>query len=509
MRSAIRFTGVAVLIFAIAWLGLSFGRLSGPLPSIWWANAALVAVLLLDATQRLAPSIQDASTNLARSASAANGRLPLRGLSHWPLLLAAGFIGNLLAHFVARDPLAHSFFLSACDTGEAALAACTFAYAVRDRIDLADERQLLRFVGCAVLLAPLLAGIAAAIVFPRLVGNPIALAWRWFPPHALAMAIIPPLVFLLARRETSDLFRPRRVLSTLLWLGAMAAFAAAIFSRSEPALPVLVIPLLLFFALRFGASGAALGCCVVAANIAAFPISHRGTLHPVPEYRVLLLQLLLAAAVLSVSVFAVVLAGIERAGRQALENEQRYLSMAASMEMLASLDPLTQLANRRRFDEVLDNEWHRALRGRSPLSLILIDLDYFQAYNDHYGQIAGDECLKRIARTLNESARRPADLVARCGGEEFAIILPDTDAEGALGLAETLRGKIEELGLGHTAGADGLVTVSGGCATMTPLVGEAANDLLSSADEALYEAKRQGRNRIEAAVFRRPASLDL
>jgi diguanylate cyclase (GGDEF)-like protein len=503
VRSAIRFTGVAVLIFAIAWLSLSFGRGSGPIPAIWWADAALVAIMLLDATPRLAPS-----GHLAPSGSADSRLQPLAGRRHWPLLLAAGFIGNLLAHLLARDPLAQSLLLSACDTGEAALAASTFAYGVRDRIDLADQHKLLRFVGCAVLLAPFLTGIAAAIVLPRLVGNPIALVWRWFPPHALAMAIVPPLGFLLARRETSELIR-RRVLSTLLWLGAMAGLPVLVFARSQPALLVLLIPLLLFFALRLGSSAAALGCCMAAAGVAAFAISHRGALNPVSQHRVLLLQLLLAAAVLSVSIIAVVLAGLERAGRQALENEQRYLSMAASMEMIASLDPLTQLANRRRFDEVLDNEWYRALRGRSPLSLILIDTDHFQAFNEQHGQQAGDECLKRIARTLNESARRPADLVARCGGGEFGIILPDTDAEGALGLAETLRGKIEELGLGHAAGAAGLVTVSAGCATMTPLVGEAPNDLLSSADEALYEAKRQGRNRIEVAVFRRPASLDL
>ncbi|HEY6448414.1 MAG TPA: diguanylate cyclase [Acidobacteriaceae bacterium] len=513
MRSGIRFTGVAFLTAALAWLGLSFGRGSGPVPAIWWANAALVAVMLLDATKKYAPAKRDAAAagQPARSATAIKGRPFIVGRDPWPLLLAAGFVGDLLAHLLVRVPLAQGFVFSACDIGEAAVAAYSFAHALGDGIDLTELRQLLRYVACGVFLAPVAAGIAAAILLQWLRGHSMALAWRWFPPHAIAMAVIPLLVLCTVRREALDLVRPRRLLNAVLYFALIAAVATIVFSFSELALLFLLIPPLLFLAVRLGASGGALACCVVAAIGAAFAIGPSGRLSPLNpglEHRVLVLQIFLAAAVLSVSVIAAVLARLERAGRDARDHEQRYLSMAASMEMLASLDPLTQLANRRRFDEVLDNEWHRALRGRSPLSLILVDADYFQAYNNHYGQQAGDECLKKIARSLNETARRPADLVARCGGEEFAIILPDTDAEGAFALAEKLRCRIEELSISHEASPTGLVTVCGGCATMTPLVGEAAIDLLSSADEALYEAKRQGRNRIEVAVFRRPGSLD-
>jgi diguanylate cyclase (GGDEF)-like protein len=314
----------------------------------------------------------------------------------------------------------------------------------------------------------------------------------------------------IVRRDTRELFRPGRLANTLLYLIMIAAATTLIFSRSDFALLFLVIPPLLFLVVRLGLSGGALGCCVVAAIGTEFTIGrHTGPLSqfdPGLEHRILLLQMFLATAVLSVSVVAVVLADLLRASRDVRESEARYRSLAASMEMLAALDPLTHVANRRRFDEVLEAEWLRALRRQAPLSLIIFDADYFKAYNDHYGHVAGDECLRKIADTMTEIARRPADVVARFGGEEFGIVLPETDAEGALAMAEGLRRRIENLGFSHAASPMGLLTLSGGCATMTPEGSETATHLLSAADEALYEAKRQGRNRVEMAAVRRSDS---
>jgi diguanylate cyclase (GGDEF)-like protein len=293
----------------------------------------------------------------------------------------------------------------------------------------------------------------------------------------------------------------------------VAAGTTLIFLRSEFALLFLIIPPLLFLVVRLGLSGGALGCCVVAAIGTEFTVGRQsGPLSQLDaslEHRILMLQMFLATAVLSVSVVGVVLAALLRASRDVRESEARYRTLAASLEMLAAIDPLTQVANRRRFDEALDTEWHRALRGRTPLSLILFDADFFKAYNDHYGHVAGDECLRRIASTMTAVARRPADLVARFGGEEFGLILPDTDATGAYVLAENLRQHVEKLGFCHAASPAGQVTISGGCATLTPMAGEAALELLNCADEALYEAKRQGRNRVEVAIFKRPASIDI
>lgn len=174
----------------------------------------------------------------------------------------------------------------------------------------------------------------------------------------------------------------------------------------------------------------------------------------------------------------------------------------ARLSALARTDALTGLANRRGFDEALEREWHRARREETPLSLLLVDADRFKPFNDTYGHLEGDACLKRLADAAAGIARRPADMVARYGGEEFAILLPDTAAENALSLAEQLRAEIEAMGLAHAANPPaGLVTVSIGVATDHPCAAarSAPASLVAAADASLYRAKRSGRNRVAAA----------
>jgi diguanylate cyclase (GGDEF)-like protein len=514
VRILIRIAGVIALTAALAWLGLYSGRGAGRVPAVWWANAALVSVMLLETTtKQQQPEGPDGTPQPASRAPFLGNLLAGGRRRHWPLLLAAGYAGNVIGHVLMHDPPSQVVLLSACDILESAIAAYSVGFALGDRVDLTEQKQLLQFVACAVILAPLVASLVASVILHWLVGSTMAVSLRWFPPSALGMSVIPPLVLGLARRETWELFRPGRLVRTLLYLLLIALATVLIFSRSDFAMLFLIIPPLLFLVVRLGLSGGALGCCVVAALGTDFTIGrHNGTLmqvDPSLEHRIFLLQMFLATAVLSVSVIAVVLADLQRASRDVRESEMRYRTLAASMEMLAALDPLTQVANRRCFDEALDREWQRALRARTTLSLILFDADYFKAYNDRYGHLAGDDCLKKIADTFTATVRRPADVVARFGGEEFGIILPETDAAGAFRLAESLRIRVERMGWSHGASPAGVVTLSGGCASMTPLVGETATDLLNSADEALYEAKRQGRNRIESAIFRRPVSMDL
>jgi diguanylate cyclase (GGDEF)-like protein len=162
---------------------------------------------------------------------------------------------------------------------------------------------------------------------------------------------------------------------------------------------------------------------------------------------------------------------------------------------LASTDSLTGLANRRSFDEHLQREWARAGRTQEPLALIILDLDFFKQYNDQYGHIAGDECLKLVAKALQEG-RRVTDLAARIGGEEFSLLLTDTQIEGAMSVAETVRDRIEMLQLPHAKSPMGVVTASFGAAAATAGGTQTTEDLMRAADRALYEAKRQGRNRV-------------
>lgn len=165
------------------------------------------------------------------------------------------------------------------------------------------------------------------------------------------------------------------------------------------------------------------------------------------------------------------------------------------LKRLTIVDGLTGVANRRRFDEYLAQEWRRLAREQAPLSLILCDVDYFKLYNDTYGHQAGDECLKQVAQAIGCRLKRPADLVTRYGGEEFAVILPLTDAQGALHVASEVRESLKALKIPHSGSAiSEYLTLSMGIATVIPMSVLSPTTLVAMADERLYQAKHQGRN---------------
>lgn len=168
---------------------------------------------------------------------------------------------------------------------------------------------------------------------------------------------------------------------------------------------------------------------------------------------------------------------------------------ASELERLAMRDGLTALSNRRHFEQTLKAEWGRLAREGKPFSLIMIDVDHFKLYNDRYGHVAGDECLRSVAEVLGHSVFRSCDVVARYGGEEFAIILPDTPPEGAEIVALRALRKVSALNMKHEDNEGQLVSVSLGIATVIPSMDLNPEQLVWMADEALYKAKNAGRNR--------------
>ncbi|MGK7946018.1 MAG: diguanylate cyclase [Microcystaceae cyanobacterium] len=165
------------------------------------------------------------------------------------------------------------------------------------------------------------------------------------------------------------------------------------------------------------------------------------------------------------------------------------------LKRLANLDGLTKIANRRAFDHFLEKEWKRGAREKQTLSLILIDVDLFKAYNDHYGHHKGDDCLIKIAQLLEHCTRRPADLAARYGGEEFAIILPNTSLDGAMQLAKSIQEQLRQLSIIHSPSpVSDYVTLSIGISSLIPQHNINAKTLIAISDQALYQAKSQGRN---------------
>ncbi|MCU4502675.1 GGDEF domain-containing protein [Acinetobacter sp. WU_MDCI_Abxe161] len=182
-------------------------------------------------------------------------------------------------------------------------------------------------------------------------------------------------------------------------------------------------------------------------------------------------------------------------------NRIELMQQAQQLSLLSQQDALTGLANRRYLDETLDNEWRRALRHETPLTIMMVDIDYFKSYNDTLGHIKGDECLKEIAVAISSIAARSGDLVARYGGEEFLLLFPMTNAQQALIQVERLMNAISKIAIKHPCSdVSPYVTISAGVATTIPRLNDSISAFVARADHALYKAKTNGRNQYKIAV---------
>ncbi|RMG58334.1 MAG: diguanylate cyclase [Deltaproteobacteria bacterium] len=191
---------------------------------------------------------------------------------------------------------------------------------------------------------------------------------------------------------------------------------------------------------------------------------------------------------------------LERKISELEETKRKLEELNRKLEDLSSLDGLTGIPNRRRFDELLEMEWKRSARNGTWISLCMLDIDHFKSFNDNYGHLEGDECLKKVAAVLKRGIWRPADVVARFGGEEFAVILPETDLEGASVVGRRLREDVEREKIPHRySSVSDVVTVSVGVAGCIPPPGSLPSRLIEEADRMLYEAKKSGRNRVVAS----------
>ena len=372
---------------------------------------------------------------------------------------------------------------------------------------LRDRRTAL--LGSAYLMS-VLAIVPHLLTFPGvfaerpLFGGSASAVWLWCAWHSgFALCICR---YALAKEPEQD----RRIRLVPLVAGTAAAVLAltAVATAGLPWLPVILV----------GGSFAALnalgiGPFVVACNVAALLLVARRVRSGG------FMAAWLAVAVLAATLDTVLT--LRGAGRFTLGwYAARCLSMTTGLVVLAALlfeltslfrrtvqanrrleqisltDPLTGISNRRAFDQALATEWRRARRERIPLSLLLLDIDLFKGFNDRYGHPAGDDCLRRIAQALMAESNRAGDVIARIGGEEFAILLPAVEEAEALQTAEAVHARVAELGIEHGASAFGRVSVSIGVATSHGPLGTAeAATLIETADQALYAAKASGRNR--------------
>lgn len=362
------------------------------------------------------------------------------------------------------------------------------------------------FVAC--IFVPLMASFADGLIPGTIIGTPVSSVWLWTFWHAGFGLLI--LRFAVAARTSADNhFSPwweaaavlvgvtlLAVLSTsgLPYLPALFADGHRFFSGYAEVIPWAVLGIdflaavLLFRLPNQTPEQLWLTVGMLAACFDVWLTFHGTDRFSLGWYVSKLGSLLTSMAVL-VSLFA----DLTLLYRRVLQTNQLLAS-------LAHQDGLTGLANRRKFDQVLELEWRRAHRFGQPLSLLMIDVDYFKKYNDRFGHIGGDECLRAVATILQDCAQRPGDLAARYGGEEFAIILPATGSAGAMELASQIRHRLSEAALPHPDAQSGYISVSIGVSTVGAGSAIQAEALIRTADEALYLAKKEGRNCARLAI---------
>lgn len=350
-----------------------------------------------------------------------------------------------------------------------------------------------RFVSALVISAGV-TGVLAMVGYGYTQHQPYLLSFsNWAFSDVLGMGATLPLILAIRSEEMRGLFSQQERFKTVGILSLAYATTILVFSISQYPLLFLLYPALLLVDSLLGFSGAAIAVFGVSLLSVYLTMHHHGPFGAWPQNLAIsgntALQLYLGFHM--VALFPVSILFLERR-RMAAELRDAN----SQLTMLASLDGLTGVANRRSLDEKFLQEWRRAMRVRVPLALLMIDIDHFKQYNDDNGHMMGDQCLQAVAQALMDIARRPQDLVARYGGEEFVLLLPQTDLNGARHLAETLRETVFNLAIDHPSSGWGRVTISIGCASCIPARGEDNLLLIGLADTALYQAKQAGRNRV-------------
>jgi diguanylate cyclase (GGDEF)-like protein len=457
-----RWTCALLLFTASAWGGIELGQTSAQADIFWPTNGIVLAILL---------------------------RLERR---YWASYVAGSVVANILAHAFFPFSLGHTLIFSVGNTGEIVAGALLLSSPNARKPDLTYMRTLGRFVLFGVLLAPLVSTAVVELLLACAYTPAHLLALSsWFLGDALGIAIMTPLILAIDRADIELLFGRRKRWETIGILAGMAALSCAVFAQSKFPVSFLLIPALLLAIFRLGSSGAAIGIFLMAAPAAWFTDHTRGPfslVHSDPLiHNIFMLQSFFAVAL--ITLYAVTSA-LSR--RDRLHDEISLAFTEADAE--AARDHITGLANRRTLDKQLAVEWQRAVHEKGSLSLLMIDVDHFKLYNDHFGHVAGDECLRRIAAILSNAPLRVTDLVARYGGEEFAVLLPRALSPGATAMAERIRQSVSDACLPHR---EGILTISIGVATLRPSHGLDEVALIQQADRALYAAKSGGRNRVQ------------
>jgi diguanylate cyclase (GGDEF)-like protein len=420
----------------------------------------------------------------------------------WPLLLGAVALGTGGGEFLDGNSLGSTVVQRAFSVFEVAVSAALLPPFTNLDSWLSQPRLYPRFAA-AVLVGPLVSGLFAAAYFNAFEATPFWSAFdAWALADAMGIAAVLPLALALL---SANLRGPRDLRRVAVGVGTLLpAFAVmvVIFISSRYPLIFVLYPLLMLVDWMLGLLGSSLALC--AACVMAVFLTEHGYGPFANPVGLGMSRNLAVQAYLGFHLIGFLPISILFLQQRRMDQELR--DSLARADKLASLDSLTGVANRRTLDARLEEQWDLAARNQTPLALLMIDADHFKEFNDRLGHQAGDACLRAIAGTMGRRVSRPADVVARFGGEEFAVLLPDTPLEGARHVAEIIRSAVLQLAIAHPGKpgpatgdapvAPRYVTVSLGCAALVPPPGTKSHVLVELADRALYEAKRSGRDRV-------------
>jgi diguanylate cyclase (GGDEF)-like protein len=460
-------------LLLLSWLGIILSRQSDGVATIWFTNGLLFAVVIK------------------------------RPRNTWIHYFVAGFLADTLADVIYGDPLRLSMGVAVANSVEVILSSVLLTRWFGNPFQLTKRVPLLGFLGVAVVGATAItSAMGASWTMLFVDAGPWWMMFRtWYLGDVLGMAIIAPLVFILQRPGFFNMLERKRLPRTLLLLMVPALATALVFSHSKDPLIFFIFPALLLVVFRLGFPGTVLAVFVIALISIWFTVTGHGPLMLITGttllHKIVIEQIFLAVALFTFFPVAALLEERKSLEISLQKSELRYRE-------LANADALTGLANRRAFDERLEEEWHRAVTQAQPLALLLIDVDLFKSYNDIYGHIGGDECLRCIAKVIANTLQGKADVAARFGGEEFAVILPDTTLESAVRVAENVRQAVAAMKVPHSGNQLGIQTISVGVAAGVPDRNAPLISLLTASDHALYRAKYLGRNRVESTAAAMP-----
>ena len=468
--SWIRLLVTFLILLLFSYLGIALSRQSQGVATLWFTNGILFAIVIL------------------------------RPREVWLRYFLIGFLADTLADILWGDPLHLSIGVALANSVEIISSTLLLTHWFGSPFNLSKRRPLVAFLGVAVIGATAISSALGASW--TLLFVPAGPWWQlfrtWYLGDILGMAIIAPLVFILQRPGFFAILHPSQLARTLLYLTVPTIATLLVFTHNRDPLIFFVFPALLLVVFRLGFPGAVLTIFLMAVISIRLTITGHGPLMLITGapmlHRIVVVQIFLAVALFTAFPVAALLEEREALKLSLQKSEARYRS-------LANIDSLTGLANRRAFDQQLEIAWQQALRDQQPVALLLIDVDRFKSYNDIYGHLGGDDCLRLIAREIAVTLAPRSGAASRFGGEEFAIILPNTRLELAYTIAEDVRRAVESLRVSHPGGAwEGIQTISVGVAVTIPVPGEPSLSLLQACDHALYAAKDHGRNRVETAA---------